>query len=127
MLVGIVLCDPLFFRPLLACADKFRFEESQGDTAQRSRLLDSGRRSRSTRALSERFWQKLGGAPDGRPAPAPGAPRARAASSSSRRPRRSARCGGDHHGLLDVVRDHQDAAGRNPVAFPQFEFSDWCT
>ena len=29
MLVGIVLYDQLFFRPLLAWADKFRFEESQ--------------------------------------------------------------------------------------------------
>jgi NitT/TauT family transport system permease protein len=62
MLAGIVLYDQLFFRPLLAWADKFRFEESQGDTAQRSWLLDWGRRSHWLRALSERFWQKLGGA-----------------------------------------------------------------
>ena len=46
MLTGILLYDQLFFRPLLAWADKFRFEESQGDTAQRSWLLDWGRRSR---------------------------------------------------------------------------------
>ncbi|HUP09525.1 MAG TPA: ABC transporter permease subunit [Caldimonas sp.] len=59
MLVGIVLYDQLFFRPLLAWADKFRFEESQGDTAQNSWLLDWGRRSVVVRALSERFWDAL--------------------------------------------------------------------
>jgi NitT/TauT family transport system permease protein len=62
MLAGIVLYDQLFFRPLLAWADKFRFEESQGDTAQRSWLLDWGRRSRWIRALTDRFWQALSGA-----------------------------------------------------------------
>jgi NitT/TauT family transport system permease protein len=56
MLAGIILYDQLFFRPLLAWADKFRFEESQGDTAQRSWLLDWGRRSRVIRALTDRFW-----------------------------------------------------------------------
>jgi NitT/TauT family transport system permease protein len=59
MLVGIVLYDQLFFRPLLAWADKFRFEESQGDTAQGSWLLDWGRRSVLIRALSERMWSEL--------------------------------------------------------------------
>ncbi len=62
MLAGIVLYDQLFFRPLLAWADKFRFEESQGDTAQGSWLLDWGRHSRWTRALTDRFWFKLSGA-----------------------------------------------------------------
>jgi NitT/TauT family transport system permease protein len=62
MLAGIVLYDQLFFRPLLAWADKFRFEESQGDTAQRSWLLDWGRRSRWIRALTDRFWLALSGA-----------------------------------------------------------------
>jgi NitT/TauT family transport system permease protein len=62
MLAGIVLYDQLFFRPLLAWADKFRFEESQGDTAQRSWLLDWGRRSRWIRALTDRFWLSLSGA-----------------------------------------------------------------
>ena len=56
MLAGIVLYDQLFFRPLLAWADKFRFEESQGDTAQRSWLLDWGRRSRWMSRLADRFW-----------------------------------------------------------------------
>jgi len=59
MLAGIVLYDQLFFRPLLAWADKFRFEESQGETAQRSWLLDWGRRSRWIRALTDRFWALL--------------------------------------------------------------------
>jgi NitT/TauT family transport system permease protein len=62
MLVGIVLYDQLFFRPLLAWADKFRFEESQGETAQHSWLLDWGRRSRWIRALTDRFWQTMRGA-----------------------------------------------------------------
>ena len=62
MLVGIILYDQLFFRPLLAWADKFRFEESQGDTAQQSWLLDWGRRSRWIRALTDRFWRMLSGA-----------------------------------------------------------------
>jgi NitT/TauT family transport system permease protein len=45
MLVGIILYDQLFFRPLLAWADKFRFEESQSDTAQSSWLLTWIRRT----------------------------------------------------------------------------------
>lgn len=56
MLAGIILYDQLFFRPLLAWADKFRFEESQGDTAQHSWLLDWGRRSRVVQASFDRFW-----------------------------------------------------------------------
>ena len=62
MLAGIVLYDQLFFRPLLAWADKFRFEESRGDSAQNSWLLDWGRRSRWIRALTDRFWAMLRGA-----------------------------------------------------------------
>ncbi|SDI50891.1 ABC transporter permease [Pseudomonas panipatensis] len=54
MLTGILLYDQLFFRPLLAWADRFRFEESQGDTAQRSWVLDWGRRTRWLRSLSLR-------------------------------------------------------------------------
>ncbi|MFJ4345338.1 ABC transporter permease [Pseudomonas sp. NPDC089401] len=52
MLTGILLYDQLFFRPLLAWADRFRFEDTQGDTAQRSWLLDWGRRSRWLSAFS---------------------------------------------------------------------------
>jgi NitT/TauT family transport system permease protein len=61
MLAGIVLYDQLFFRPLLAWADKFRFEESQGDIGQRSWLLDWIRRSHWTRAAAGRFWRALNG------------------------------------------------------------------
>ena len=56
MLAGILLYDQLFFRPLLAWADKFRFEESQSDTAQQSWLLDWGRRSVFVRAQTDRLW-----------------------------------------------------------------------
>ncbi|MFC5547778.1 ABC transporter permease [Massilia aerilata] len=59
MLAGIILYDQLFFRPLLAWADKFRFEESQGETAQRSWLLDWGRRSRWVSRLADRFWAAM--------------------------------------------------------------------
>ncbi|WP_394787408.1 ABC transporter permease [Rhodoferax sp.] len=62
MLAGILLYDQLFFRPLLAWADKFRFEESQGDTAQQSWLLDWMRRSHWMHGLSDRFWRLLRGA-----------------------------------------------------------------
>jgi NitT/TauT family transport system permease protein len=51
MLVGIILYDQLFFRPLLAWADKFRFEESQSDTAQTSWLLTWIRRTDRMQAL----------------------------------------------------------------------------
>ena len=62
MLAGILLYDQLFFRPLLAWADKFRFEESQGDTAQNSWVLDWGRRSVVVRAITDRFWARMRGA-----------------------------------------------------------------
>lgn len=39
MLIGILLYDQLFFRPLISWADKFRFEESSSATAQDSWLL----------------------------------------------------------------------------------------
>jgi NitT/TauT family transport system permease protein len=45
MLIGVLLYDQLFFRPLLAWADKFRFEESGSDTAQDSWLLTWLRRT----------------------------------------------------------------------------------
>ncbi|WP_233237220.1 ABC transporter permease subunit [Bordetella sp. LUAb4] len=52
MAFGILLYDQLFFRPLLAWADKFRFEDTQSNTAQQSWVLDLLRRGRLTRALS---------------------------------------------------------------------------
>lgn len=59
MLAGILLYDQLFFRPLLAWADKFRFEESQGESAQQSWLLDWMRRSHLVRGLTEKLWFQL--------------------------------------------------------------------
>ncbi|OZI60383.1 ABC transporter permease [Bordetella genomosp. 11] len=53
MAIGILLYDQLFFRPLLAWADKFRFEDTQSNTAQQSWVLDWLRRGRLTRACSE--------------------------------------------------------------------------
>ncbi|KAF1066824.1 MAG: Glycine betaine/proline betaine transport system permease protein ProW [Pseudomonas citronellolis] len=59
MLAGILLYDQLFFRPLLAWADRFRFEESQGDTAQRSWLLDWARRSRWLSRIGEWIGERF--------------------------------------------------------------------
>ncbi|MEN5301273.1 MULTISPECIES: ABC transporter permease subunit [unclassified Pseudomonas] len=59
MLTGILLYDQLFFRPLLAWADRFRFEDTQGDTAQRSWMLDFVRRSRWLNAFSEHLAKGL--------------------------------------------------------------------
>ncbi|MEP6876109.1 MAG: ABC transporter permease subunit [Burkholderiales bacterium] len=54
MLVGIVLYDQLFFRPLLAWADKFRFEEGSSETAPTSWLLTWMRRTDALSALAMR-------------------------------------------------------------------------
>ena len=59
MLAGILLYDQLFFRPLLAWADKFRFEESQGETAQQSWLLDWMRNSLWFRTWTHKLWRQL--------------------------------------------------------------------
>ncbi|HZT56334.1 MAG TPA: ABC transporter permease subunit [Burkholderiaceae bacterium] len=59
MLVGIVLYDQLFFRPLLAWADKFRFEEGSNDTAPTSWLLTWMRRTDALSALAMRFVRLL--------------------------------------------------------------------
>ena len=50
MLIGILLYDQLFFRPLVAWADKFRFEEGGGAEASHSWLLTWLRRTRAVRA-----------------------------------------------------------------------------
>jgi NitT/TauT family transport system permease protein len=55
MLVGIVLYDQLFFRPLLAWADKFRFEEGTSDAAPTSWMLTWMRRTDALSALALRF------------------------------------------------------------------------
>ena len=54
MLVGIVLYDQLFFRPLLAWADKFRFEEGSSESAPTSWLLTWLRRTDALSALAMR-------------------------------------------------------------------------
>lgn len=51
MLVGITLYDQLFFRPLLAWADKFRFEEGSQENAPTSWLLTWVRRTDRLQAL----------------------------------------------------------------------------
>jgi NitT/TauT family transport system permease protein len=51
MLVGIVLYDQLFFRPLLAWADKFRFEEGSSEAVPDSWLLTWVRRTERLQAI----------------------------------------------------------------------------
>src|SRR5664279_1167978 len=51
MMIGILLYDQLFFRPLIAWADKFRFEEGSGDTEPTSWLLAWGRRTDRTQRM----------------------------------------------------------------------------
>lgn len=55
MLGGILLYDQLLFRPLLAWANKFKFEESQGDDGQQSWLLTWMRRTELMRPLFKRW------------------------------------------------------------------------
>ena len=52
MLVVIILYDQLLFRPIVAWADKFRFEQTASATAPTSWLLDVFRRTRALRAVS---------------------------------------------------------------------------
>jgi len=61
MFVGIVMYDQLFFRPLLVWADKFRFEELEGEVGRRSWLLDWVRRSRIASRLSDKAWNAMRG------------------------------------------------------------------
>ena len=51
--LGILACDQLLFRPLVAWADRFRFEEGGAEVAPASWLLNTLRRTRATRALAE--------------------------------------------------------------------------
>ncbi|MGW8392049.1 ABC transporter permease [Pseudoduganella sp. HUAS MS19] len=59
MFIGIVMYDQLFFRPLLAWADKFRFEELEGETGRRSWLLNWVRRSRLASRLTGQAWRLM--------------------------------------------------------------------
>jgi len=61
MFVGIVLYDQLFFRPLLAWADKFRFEEGSSDSAPASWLLTWVRRTERLHTLGLAFVRWLEG------------------------------------------------------------------
>jgi NitT/TauT family transport system permease protein len=57
--LGILLYDQLLFRPLVAWADKFRFEESGSDAAPRSWLLEWLRRTQGAQALARRVALQL--------------------------------------------------------------------
>ena len=59
MLVGVMLYDQLFFRPLLAWADKFRFEETSSGTAQQSWLLNFLQRTERTRQTADAIARRL--------------------------------------------------------------------
>jgi NitT/TauT family transport system permease protein len=53
MLVGILLYDQLLFRPLVAWADKFRFEESGSEAAPQSWLLSWLRRTQRVQSMGQ--------------------------------------------------------------------------
>src|SRR5580698_9156618 len=55
MLLVIIAYDQLMFRPVVAWADKFRFEQTASGTAPTSWMLDLFRRTRALRALSYPF------------------------------------------------------------------------
>ena len=55
MLVGIVLYDQLFFRPLIAWADKFRFEEGGSEAQPTSWLLSWMRRTAQLKRVAALF------------------------------------------------------------------------
>ncbi len=59
MLIGVLLYDQLFFRPLLAWADKFRFEEIGGAQDQTSWLLTWLRRTKRLQSLGDGFASLL--------------------------------------------------------------------
>jgi NitT/TauT family transport system permease protein len=55
MLLVIIAYDQLLFRPVVAWADKFRFEQTASTTAPTSWMLDLFRRTRALRALTYPF------------------------------------------------------------------------
>jgi NitT/TauT family transport system permease protein len=59
MLGGILLYDQLLFRPLVAWADKFRFEEGGSDTSSQSWLLSWLRRARGAQAFGRWIVRQL--------------------------------------------------------------------
>ena len=60
MLLGIVLYDQLLFRPLVAWADKFRFEETGSEAVPQSWLLAWLRRTQGVQAVAGRLLRFLG-------------------------------------------------------------------
>jgi NitT/TauT family transport system permease protein len=69
MVVVIILYDQLMFRPLVAWADKFRFEQTGGQVAPASWFLDLLQRSRLLRTLGRPVGSLLGGLARARFAP----------------------------------------------------------
>ena len=63
MLVVILLYDQLLFRPLVAWADRFRFEQQAGVLPPQSWVLDVLRRSRVRRAIDRPAVADCGGGP----------------------------------------------------------------
>jgi len=61
MTVTIALYDQLLFRPMVAWADRFRFEQSAAETAPRSWLLELFRASRGLAPVGERIQMRLRG------------------------------------------------------------------
>src|SRR5215471_6906488 len=62
MLIVILIYDQILFRPLIAWADRFRFEQEPGITPPESWVLDVMRRSRLIDRLTEPFassWRRL--------------------------------------------------------------------
>src|ERR1700741_85552 len=77
MLVVILVCDQVLFRPLVAWADRFRFEQEPGVPAPQSWAFDVLRRSRIVERLRERVtalwrsslrWRRSRKTPSGAPA-----------------------------------------------------------
>ncbi len=59
MLLTILLYDQLFFRPLVAWSERFKYEERPGEAPARSWVLDLLRRTRAARALGEALAEAL--------------------------------------------------------------------
>ncbi|MGC8877101.1 ABC transporter permease [Thermus sp.] len=59
MLLTILLYDQLFFRPLVAWSERFKYEERPGEAPARSWALDLLRRTRAARALGETLAEAL--------------------------------------------------------------------
>ncbi|MGA7233263.1 MAG: ABC transporter permease subunit [Xanthobacteraceae bacterium] len=77
MLVVILIYDQVLFRPLVAWADRFRFEQEPGVPSPHSWVFDVLRRSRIVERLRERVtavwrsslrWRRFGKKPSGAPA-----------------------------------------------------------